>query len=271
MPILLSATSSKARDSNSKLPGSKPRLLDKRRQSELLGFLLCVMGLLFLLSLTTFVVLDPSLNTSANPALIIHNWVGPAGSYTADLLFQVFGWVAYLIPLSLIVVGVRLLMVHPFEAPWTKAVGLLLLAASLDVLLELLPVTPPIGGLIRGGGLAGYLLVAGLVQIFSQVGAWIVSGALFLSSLFLVTKFSFSAAFEFLKARFAFTRGLKARWSGWREARSTAAKERRMKRDLEIAKVAGKLPIITQRASVILGQGAPQTAPPLSGVITSCR
>jgi S-DNA-T family DNA segregation ATPase FtsK/SpoIIIE len=260
MPILSFATPSKAREPNTKLSGSKPRLLDRRRQSELLGFLLCVVGLLFLLSLTSFVKFDPSLNTSSSQAPTIHNWVGPAGSYTADLLFQGLGWVAYLIPLSLFVVGARLLMVHPFEAPWTKAVGLLMLATSLNALLELLPVTPPIGGLIRGGGLVGYLLVAGLVQIFNQVGAWIVSGALFLSSLFLVTKFSFISAFEFLKARFAFVKGLKARWTAWREARQAAAKERRMKRQLERARAAGKLPIVTQQASTISGYTTPQAA-----------
>ncbi len=266
MPTLSSATPLKPREPAGKLPGSKPRLLDKRRQSELLGFLLCAVGLLFLLSLTSFLALDPSLNTSTNQTPTIHNWVGPAGSYTADLLFQVFGWVAYLFPLALFVVGVRLLMVHPFEAPRTKAVGLTMLAASLTSLLELLPFTPPIGGLIRGGGLMGYLLVAGLVNIFNLVGAWIVSGTVFLSSLFLVTRFSFSAAFEFLKARFAFAKDLRARWSAWREARIAAAKERRLKRQLEKSRTAGKSPIITQRASVISGQAALATTPPAPAI-----
>src|ERR1700687_3335153 len=105
MPALYSASSSRSRDARIKLPGSKPRLLDRRRQSELLGFLLCVVGLLFLLSLTSFLALDPSLNTSTNASPVIHNWVGPAGSYTADLLFQSVGWVAYLIPLTLFIVG----------------------------------------------------------------------------------------------------------------------------------------------------------------------
>ena len=151
MPSLSSATPVKSRESTGKLPGSKPRLLDRRRQSELLGFLLCVVGLLFLLSLTSYLSLDPSLNTSSSQGSAIHNWVGPAGSFTADILFQMFGWVAYLIPLALFVVGTRMLMVHPFEAQATKAVGLAMLAASLASLFELLPFTPPIGGVIRGG------------------------------------------------------------------------------------------------------------------------
>ena len=267
MPTLSSATQARPRDSNAKLPGSKPRLLDRRRQAELLGFLLCVVGLLFLLSLTSYLALDPSLNTSTNQAQPIHNWVGPAGSYTADLLVQAFGWAAYLIPLTLFVVGIRLVMVRAFEAPRTKAVGLTLLGASLTALLDLLPLTPPIGGLIRGGGLAGYLLVAGLVHIFNQAGAWIVSGAVFLSSLFLVTRFSFSSAFEFLKVHFSFVKALRARLSAWREARLAAAKARRLARQLEKSRAAGKPPIVTQRASVISGQAPPSPTPSVPGII----
>jgi S-DNA-T family DNA segregation ATPase FtsK/SpoIIIE len=183
------------------------------------------------------------------------------------LLFQAFGWAAYLIPVTLFVVGIRLLMVRPFETPRTKAVGITLLGASLTALLDLLPLTPPIGGLIRGGGLAGYLLVAGLVHIFNQVGAWIVSGAVFLSSLFLVTRFSFSAALEFLRARFTFANVLRARWSAWREARIAAVKERRLARQLEKSRAAGKPPIVTQRASVISGQSAASTLPSMPSVM----
>ena len=267
MPTLSSATQARARDSNAKLPGSKPRLLDGRRQSELLGFLLCVVGLLFVLSLTSYLALDPSLNTSTRLAQPIHNWVGPAGSFTADLLFQAFGWAAYLIPLTMFVVGIRFLMVRPFETPRTKAVGIILLGASLTALLDLLPLTPPIGGLIRGGGLAGYLLVAGLVHIFNQAGAWIVSGAVFLSSLFLVTRFSFSAAYDFLKARFNFVKVWLARLHAWREARNAAARERRRARQLEKSKIAGKQPIVTQRASVISGQAAASAPSGVPGII----
>ncbi|HEV2234429.1 MAG TPA: DNA translocase FtsK [Terriglobia bacterium] len=267
MPTLSSATQARSRDSSPKLPGSKPRLLDRRRQSELLGFLLCVVGLLFLLSLTSYLALDPSLNTSTNQAQPIHNWVGPAGSFTADLLLQAFGWAAYLIPLTLFIVGIRLLIVRPFEAPRTKAVGLTLLGASLTALLDLLPLTPPIGGLIRGGGLAGYILVSGLVHIFNHAGAWIVSGAVFLSSLFLVTRFSFSAAFDFLKAHLTFAIALKARLSAWRDARLAAARERSRARQLEKTRTTGKPPIVTQQASVISGQAAAPAPPGVPGII----
>jgi hypothetical protein len=144
-PSTAVAKSSSSRGSVS----TKAPLLDSRRLSELIGFLLVVAGLLVLLSLVSYRPRDPSFNTvgeGPNAA----NWVGLVGSYSADVLFQALGWVAYLLPLALFVVGVRLLLVRPFEAPRSKAIGFALLAGSLAALLELFPYNPPIRGLIRG-------------------------------------------------------------------------------------------------------------------------
>jgi S-DNA-T family DNA segregation ATPase FtsK/SpoIIIE len=192
---------------------------------------------------------DPSLNTAAGEGSAVGNWIGPAGSYTADILFQALGWVAYLLPLTLFVVGVRLLLARPFEFPRTKTVGTALLGGSLATLLELFPYTPAIRGLIRGSGLVGYLLAAGLVRVFNRAGAVIVADALFLSSLFLVTRFSFSAAFEFTRARLEFLKPLAARWSARLEARRRAG----FRREMERARAAGRVPVIVQRTPNVPG------------------
>ena len=246
-----SAAPSKPKESSTK--NQKQPLLDSRRRSELVGFLVAVAGLLVLLSLASFVPSDPSLNTAAAPGTATQNWVGPVGAYAADLLVQGFGWVAYLIPMLLLVVGARLLLVRPFAAPRTKAVGAGLLVTSLSALLELFPYTPAVRGLMRGSGMLGYLSAAGLVHTFNHVGAGIVAGAVFLSSLFLVTRFSFSWAAGFLKARWlALARPIAARWKAWQEARAAAAEERRRRR-AEAVRSRGKPPVITQRG------GASQT------------
>lgn len=249
------AAPSKDRDSTSRTPSSRPPLLDARRLSELTGFLLGVLGLLVLLSLASYHPTDSSLNTSTDAGTAVLNWIGPVGSYGADALYQVLGWVAWLLPLTLFVVGSRLLLTRPFEAPWTKAVGTTLLAASLAALLELNPYTPPVGGLIRGSGLVGYLVAAGLVDTFNRVGASIVAAAVFLSSLFLVTRFSFSAVVGFLKARLSFLKVLGARWHAWHEARQ----RERLRRQVERARVAGKQPIVVQRVAAKTAS-APATA-----------
>jgi len=260
------ATGLKSKESSSKSSQPNQPLLEPRRRSELAGFLVAVAGLLLLLSLASFTPEDPSLNTAAAAGATTHNWVGPVGAYTADLVFQGFGWVAYLIPMLLLVVGARWLMVRPFAAPKTKAVGAGLLVISMSALLEMFPYTPAVRGLIRGSGMLGYLAAAGLIHTFNQLGAWIVAGAVFLSSLFLVTRFSFSWAAGFLQARWqALAEPVGARWKAWQEARAVAMAERRRRR-AEVMRLRGKPPIIMQRegmsqASPVVNQPQPNAPP----------
>src|SRR6516225_6960846 len=90
-------------------PKPKTPWFDARRRSELIGFLLSVLGLLILLSLVSYQPLDPSLNSSAAAWPAVHNWIGLVGSYLADVLYQALGWVAYLVPTLLFIFGVGLL------------------------------------------------------------------------------------------------------------------------------------------------------------------
>ena len=220
-------------------------LLGSGRFSELVGFLLLILGLLVLCSLISYFPRDPSFDTSGNAAAgAIHNWIGLVGAYGADVLNQLLGWVAYLIPVALFFWGIRLIRTRPLEAPRTKMVGLVLLIVSLGALLQLFPYTPRIHGVIQGSGLAGYLVAIGLVHIFNPLGASIVAGALFLSSLFLVTRFSFSAGLTTLQRRFTFVGALVARWQAWRQNR----RAERMRRQIERTKAAGRQPVVEQQA-----------------------
>jgi len=229
---------------------------DSRRRAEFEGFLLSVAGLLILLSLVSYRSLDPSLDTvSASHA---HNWIGPAGAYVADGLLQALGWTAYLLPLTLLLIGIRRMLLWPFHAPRTKAVGAVLLLVSLAALLDLAPVAPQVSGLIRGGGLLGYLISTALVAGLNPVGAAIVAGALFLASLFLVTKFSFATAGQFVQSQFAPLAGIGASWHAWRENRE----RERLKKKLEVERKTGKPPVGAAATSAKTGaQAAGPSAP----------
>lgn len=243
------ATYSRERDRSVRSSAGRS-IFDNKRVSELVGFLLAVAGLLITLSLISHVAKDPSLNTATPSGAVTHNWVGPVGSYGSDLLYQGFGWIAYLLPLALFIVGISMFLMRRIEAPRTKAVGFLLLAGSLAVLFELFPYTPAIDGEMRGSGLAGYLLAAGLVDILNPVGAWIVAGTVFLASLFLVTRFSFSSAYDFLRIRLAFTQEFFTRFAAWREERRRKAQSRKAeKQKAKEAKEAAKGPVVVQRAA----------------------
>ena len=257
------ASSSKTKESNSKNP--KGSLLGSRRILELLGLLTSVAGLLILLSLASYLPEDPSLNTAVATGTLPHNWIGPAGAYFADGLFQVFGWVAYLLPLGLLVVGARLLMARTFEAPRTKMLGAGILLASLGALLDLFPYTPAIHGALRGSGLVGYLAAVGLIHTFNRLGASIVAATLFLASLFLVTRFSFGWVAEFLQNRFSrVLTPLQARWDAWQEARAAKAAARK-RQQMERRRITGKPPVLLQKvAGRQAPAGQPITVPPAS-------
>ena len=256
------AATSKAKEATSR--NSKAPLLDSKRLSELVGLLTAVAGLLILLSLASYLPEDPSLNTSVATGTLPHNWIGPAGAYIADGLFQIFGWVAYLLPVALLVVGTRWLLVRPFAAPRTKLVGAGLMLVSLGALLELFPFTPAIHGVLRGGGLMGFLAAAGLIHTFNRLGASIVAATLFLTSLFLVTRFSFASAAEFTKKHGNCVRTpLMAWWRSWQEARAAKAATR-VRRQLERQRIIGKPPVLVQKvAARPLPAGQPVVTPPV--------
>ncbi|HUY15225.1 MAG TPA: DNA translocase FtsK [Terriglobia bacterium] len=236
----------KGREAANHSSPEKPISKEARRLYEFSGFLLGVLGLVLILCLASYQPADPSFNTSTSAASV-HNWIGPVGSYTADALLQAFGWVAYLIPLLLFIAGARFFRVRPFESPWTKVTGCVLLMGSLTALLQLFPATPRVYGLIHGSGIAGTIIAAGLVDTLNPLGATIFAATVFVTSLFLMTKFSFSSVGETVGAwGLSFARPVAERLDEWREARESRKRQRRLARE----KVAGKKPITLARSSV---------------------
>jgi DNA segregation ATPase FtsK/SpoIIIE, S-DNA-T family len=74
-----------------------------RRFIEILGISISIFGLLLLVALLTYSPEDPNFIFPENA--IIKNLMGFKGSFVSDLLFQSFGFVALLIPLSFIFTG----------------------------------------------------------------------------------------------------------------------------------------------------------------------
>ena len=65
-----------------------------------------------------------------------NNWIGPAGSYAADLLFQVFGFAAFLLPMALAVLGWRWLKNRAINSQVATLVGYALMLLALPSLLN---------------------------------------------------------------------------------------------------------------------------------------
>lgn len=101
------------------------------------------------------------------------NLVGTLGAYFADLVLYILGWVAYLIPIALTIVGIRLLLQPGAGANWlynvVRLTGWCCLLVSTSILLSLhsssglqLPAGP--------GGILGQWLAGQGSTIFGVVG-----------------------------------------------------------------------------------------------------
>ena len=219
---------------------------ENKRLNELVGFVCIATAVLLGLALISYSPHDPAFNVSAasageNP---VRNWIGPVGSYTADLGFQVFGFAAFLLPVALGILGYRWLRSKPIDSQWASLVGYGLLLLSLPALLSLIHF-PDVRGALPAGGVLGSVLAHEMQRGLNWGGAFGVALILIVVAVFLTTSFSFSGAHAWAKGpigRMGVFQRARARWQDWRDARE----EERMKREVEERRLAGRKPVAPQ-------------------------
>jgi DNA segregation ATPase FtsK/SpoIIIE, S-DNA-T family len=225
---------------------------ENKRLNELVGFLCLTAAVLLALSLISYNPHDPAFNVSAasvveNP---VRNWIGPVGSYTADLGFQVFGFAAFLLPLALGILGYNWFRSQAVDSQWATLVGYGLLLLSLPSLLSMIHF-PDVRGAIPPGGVLGSAISHGLQSGFNFWGALLVAMALLIVALFLTTSFSFSGAHAWASgskgglgkvAKVGILQRTRARWEAWRDERE----EERMRREVEERRMSGRKPVAPQ-------------------------
>ena len=77
-----------------------------RRLLEIFGIIFILLGILLLIALISYSPNDPNFIFPSTTK--INNLLGFQGSFTSDLLFQAFGVISYLIPLTLIFTGINI-------------------------------------------------------------------------------------------------------------------------------------------------------------------
>jgi len=225
---------------------------ENKRLNELVGFLCITAAVLLALSLISYNPHDPAFNVSAASVgdSAVRNWIGPVGSYTADLGFQVFGFAAFLLPLALGILGYNWFRSQAVDSQWATLVGYGLLLLSLPSLLSMIHF-PDVRGAIPAGGLLGSAVSHGLQSGFNFWGALLVAMALLIVALFLTTSFSFSGAHAWATnskgplgkaGKMGLLQRAKARWEAWRDERE----EERMRRQVEERRVSGRKPVAPQ-------------------------
>ena len=235
---------------------------ENKRLNELIGFVCMMTAVLLALSLLSYNPHDPAFNMSAASMgeNVVRNWIGPAGSYTADLSFQVFGFAAFLLPVALGILGCRWFRSQAINSQWATLAGYALLLLSLPSFLSLIKF-PDVRGAIPAGGLLGSALSHGLRSGFNLGGAILVALIFLVVALFLTTSFSFSSAHAWASGakgplgkmeKLGFLQRVRERWQDWRDARE----DERMRRQVEERRLAGRKPVAPQ----IVGKAEPSAA-----------
>jgi S-DNA-T family DNA segregation ATPase FtsK/SpoIIIE len=222
-----------------------------RRLNEVTGMVLLVAASLLFLALVSYHPTDPSLNTVGGYATgRAHNWTGVIGATVSDILLQLEGVAAFMIPLMLGALGWTWLRSRPAGSPVAKVSGVLLYLVFAPAIFGLIP------GQIRWmhalplEGLTGRLIVDTLVQYLNFPGAAIVIVSMVAIALYLSTTFSFGTAQQWLAIRFAFVLAWRDRLRNWHLSRVRARQEKlalkraAMKEEVpvQVQKSAGKAP-----------------------------
>jgi S-DNA-T family DNA segregation ATPase FtsK/SpoIIIE len=218
---------------------------DNKRLNELIGFLCIVFAILTALALISYSPHDTSLNVSAAPGengVMTRNWIGPVGAYCADLIFQIFGFAAFLLPIAISVLGWRWFRSRSIDSQTATVIGYILMLLSLPALLCLWNL-PGIRGAVPPGGLLGSVISSELRSGFNMWGANLLVIAILITALFMTTRFSFTGAHEWAAnsplggvAKLNILSRVSARWHDWRDARE----DERMRRRLQETRTSGR-------------------------------
>ena len=189
-----------------------------RRLNEVTGMVLMVAASLLFLALASYRPTDPSFNTVGAMGRPAHNWIGLIGASLSDVLLQLEGVAAFLIPVMLGVLGWTWLRSRPAGSAGAKVSGVFLYLVFAPAVFGLIPGHLRWMHALPVEGLTGRLVVDFLVQYLNFPGAAIVIVSMVVIALYLSTTFSFNTAQQWMSVHFAFALAWRDRVRNWRSA-----------------------------------------------------
>ena len=161
----------------------------KRRLAEAAFLLIAVIAVYLLITLASHHPGDPGWSRDASQDQV-HNLGGTFGAWLSDLFLVLFGYMAYVAPLLIGLIGVRILRerTEPAGLPeWgLRTVGLLLAVLTGCLLLAM----QTRGSLTQPGGIIGDVLAAPMVSTMGLTGAVLFNLTLFLAGITLFSGLS---------------------------------------------------------------------------------
>ncbi len=226
------------------LPGMNRRL----REAALILLVVSAAWLVF--ALGSYHPGDPGWSTLGESAEI-HNLTGRLGSWLSDLLYYLFGYMAWLFPALLVWLALRIFRAQPLtdEEDWgevlIRVVGFVLSLGAGTALFDLHADPAGLRLPAGGGGIIGDLMGAAFVHAIGFLGATLFLLALFLAGITLFAGLSWVQIIE-LTGRWTLDAidWLRESWHVWRDRKAglQARMERETVRQQEARKVRERKP-----------------------------
>ncbi len=225
----------------------------RNRVRESLFFLIIPIAAYVLLSLLSYHSGDSG-PFSASDATTTKNWGGSTGAVLADVLLNIAGYLAYLVPIGLVFVGWRIYKNHDYEeVSWLdtgiKAGGFLSTLLSGCALAYMYVNTH--GAPFTGGGIIGEIVGSVLFSSLGKVGATLILSAIFLAGITLFTGMSWIQFADLVgKWTFDFVEWIKLKFDeikDWRAGKQ-AKQERQEVRQIDAVVQQNREPIIIEPA-----------------------
>jgi len=159
-------------------------------------------GTYLLICLISFNNNDPSFNNNLHPQFV-KNFGGPFGAHLADLMYQLFGLSALILPPACFMFSWRLFRFRDIHVRLYKLGAFLAMLFSLDGLIALKVNHINILGqsVTEAGGAIGHLISSTLISSLNIGGAALVLAVFFLVSTMLLTRFSLVLFLEGISVR----------------------------------------------------------------------
>jgi len=165
---------------------------NRRIKEEIIGVLAIAAGIVIIISLISHNQWDRSFSTDS-PEL--KNMLGRFGSYVSDLLLQSIGLTSYLIPVILLLSGLRRVLGRPAQQRQSLfIISFVLLILSVSSLLTLTLSS-------HSGGAVGVVSTDLTKQIISTIGSYLLFGTLTLITLMYLIQFSLISLFSSVRSR----------------------------------------------------------------------
>ena len=198
---------------------------------EIISLVFIFLAIFSLISLISYDPADPSWANTPSPGHKTHNFGGSLGAYLAESLLQIFGLLAFLLPVGFGYIGIKTLFPGQSQKLVRRLVtGILYLLVLSPLLILIFEYIPWRGKEFLAGGLVGDLLLGFLVTYLNHTGSFFVLLCLLALVLLFTTRWTLSGTASFFSRLFHSTaRTVKIRVTQYGQTR----KKEKMKKKIE--------------------------------------